>query len=76
MNDANCPTCLALQAEVARLTQEQERLQPYLRHKPECACLSHRRSDDGGWTYAFPAKDCTCGLRPAALASLPQEGTK
>jgi hypothetical protein len=31
----------AYEAEVASLTQEQERLSGYARHKPECACLSH-----------------------------------
>jgi hypothetical protein len=31
-------------------------------HLPDCGCVSHRRSDDGGITYASPSKDCTCGL--------------
>lgn len=49
------------------------RLREYVQHKDGCACLSHRRSDDGGWTFAFPPKDCTCGLDDllAALAASP-----
>jgi hypothetical protein len=64
-----CKQCLALQAEVARLTQEQERLRFYIQHKWPCALLG-----DGLGSVSVVPKDarCTCGLS-AALASLPQE---
>jgi hypothetical protein len=42
--------------------QPMEKLRPYLQHKLECGRISHRRSDDGGVTFAFPPQPCTCGL--------------
>jgi hypothetical protein len=32
-------------------------------HMSTCEAISHRRSDDGGVTFAWPAKACTCGAR-------------
>jgi hypothetical protein len=52
--------------ENASLRAENDRLKRYARHKPDCACLSHQRSDDGGWTFKFPPQPCTCGLTPPA----------
>jgi hypothetical protein len=40
----------------------QKTLRDYARHDEDCTCLSHRRSDDGGWTFKFPPVPCSCGL--------------
>jgi hypothetical protein len=61
--------------EIGRLRRESKErdtlrtaLVTYAQHKPDCACVSHRRSDDGGVTFKFPPIDCTCGLS-ATLAT-------
>jgi hypothetical protein len=80
-----CSRCLALQAEVARLTQEQEKVRdivtclkamsPYTGNYHCVFCKANallRHDDECIWELA---QDFDVDP-PAALASLPQEGTK
>jgi hypothetical protein len=51
----------AVEASYATLCASVREIEPYLQHKPECERISHRRSDDGGVTFAFPPQPCKCG---------------
>jgi hypothetical protein len=74
MNDTNCAHCLALQAEVARLTQEQERAMKAL-----VAAHCELWQTYGGTprlTPLFEQIESALRTPPAALASLPHQDGK
>jgi hypothetical protein len=77
MNDTNCAHCLALQAEVARLTQEQEKLRAALALADEAIASGQDVTSEAAfvqWRYRSQAMRPHGDLiAPAALASLPQQ---
>jgi hypothetical protein len=52
MTDANCPTCLALQAEVARLTQQLGDVQLTLSARSAAVLNTVKRQNELEWEVA------------------------
>lgn len=73
--DQMCKRISELEAARDHLRARLHQFIPYAQHKAGCESVSHRRSDDGGVTFAWPAKDCTCGLADllAVLTECPQD---